>query len=244
MSKFDVTEIEYAGYNQPSITFGSSGQLGFNSASYGTSGQVLKSQGVNTYPIWGDAPGGTPSIQVFTSSGTFTPTSGKTIFIVYCIGAGGGSSGSITTSAGWGGGSGGCAWYNYNTTQMGSSASVTIGTGGAAGSYTGFLGNYYITAGSNGGDTTFNPGGTGVTLTGGGGEGGGANGLGGTATNGRYNWKGQAGDHPNSSYSTYYIGRGGASIFHGGGRGADANTGGSNGSGNAGSNGLVVVFEY
>lgn len=247
MSKIEASVLKGNGTTLQSLVLGSNGQIGLKGANYGTSGQILTSVGSGSLveddvPVWSTITEATPAISVLSGGGTYSITTGKTIFVVYCIGAGGGSSGSTTSTAGWGGGSGGCAWRVYNSTEMGSTFTITIGAGGAAGS-SGF-------GGSNGGNTTFNPAGTGVTLTGGGGVGGNySGGAGGTATNGQVNWKGQAGDHPWVYNSTYYLGRGGASLFHdalgsGGGKGADANTGGSNISGNAGDNGSVVIFQY
>jgi len=213
----------------------SSGALGLGGANYGTSGQVLTSQGSGSVPIWSSL--GPPTIQVFTSSGTYTPTSGKGVFLVYCIGGGGGSSGANASFGGYGGGSGGCAWLAYTTTEMGSSASVTIGGGGTAGVTV----NGAIFPGGQGSSSSFNPGGTGVTITGGGGYGGGNNSnSGGTTTNSYVSWIGQQGDNQSGTIA----GKGGASVIFGGGKGADGVTGGSNSSGLAGNSGLVVVFEY
>jgi len=224
------------------FSFTEGGALGLGGNNFGTSGQVLTSQGSGSAPTWTTPSSSGVSVQVITSTGTYTPTSGKTNFLVYCFGAGGGGSASRNDNPSWGGGGGGCAWRVYNSTEMGSTFTITVGSGGAAGA-SGY-------AGSNGGSTTFDPSGTGVTLTGGGGSGGNyAGGAGGTATNGIQNWTGQAGDHPTLINSTHYLGRGGASLFHSylgsnGGKGADANTGGSNISGNAGHNGCVVIFQY
>jgi len=246
MSRIETSVLKGNGTTLQSLVLGSNGQIGLKGANYGTSGQILTSIGTGSLleddvPVWFTAPLPTPAIAVG-GSGTYSINTGKTIFVVYCIGAGGGSSGSSTSTAGWGGGGGGCAWRVYNSTEMGSTFTITVGSGGAAGA-SGY-------AGSNGGSTTFDPSGTGVTLTGGGGSGGNyAGGAGGTATNGIQNWTGQAGDHPTLINSTHYLGRGGASLFHSylgsnGGKGADANTGGSNISGNAGHNGCVVIFQY
>ena len=110
--------------------------------------------------------------QVFTSTGTYTPTSGMVYAKVYLKapgGGGGGADGVGNTSAlgtsGGGGGEGEEASAIYNATEMGASAAVTIGAVGTAGTNTG--GN-----GGTGGTTSFNPAGTGTTLTAIGGSGG------------------------------------------------------------------------
>jgi len=255
MSIHITNAIAYPGNTTPTIQISTGQALGLGGANYGTSGQVVTSQGSGSAPIWSAIAIGAPTVQVFTSSGTYTPTSGKTNFLVFCVGGGGGSSGTLVHSVGGqtfnipgiGGGSGGCAWRYYNSTEMGSSASITIGSGGAAGSYStgGFFGfGAGITAGGIGGSSTFNPGGTGVTLTGGGGGGGYATGLaggsGGSSTNSTVEW---IGNYGKNKWSTS-PGRGGASLIFGGGRGGDGNYTGASGVGQAGSSGCVVIFEY
>lgn len=75
--------------------------------------------------------------QVFTSSGTYTPTSGMAFAIIECIGPGGGG-GATTGSAtgaggGGGGGGGGYARTVVTAATVGASKAVTVGTGGAGG---------------------------------------------------------------------------------------------------------------
>jgi len=151
-----------------------------------------------------NVPAGVSSVnmRVFTSSTTYTPTSGTKFFLVYCTGGGGGSGGgnSVGNSsyhAVGGAGAGGTAIRTYNATEMGATSSITIGGGGGAGG-SGFGG-----VGGTGGTSTFNPAGTGTTLTGNGGIGSqtlyGDNignspaGLGGTASGGIINKKGEDG---------------------------------------------------
>jgi len=230
------------------ITFGSYGSWSLGGTNGGTSGQVLTSQGSGSVPTWADySSGGAGMIgtQVFTSSGTFTPTSGATNFLVFCIGGGGGSGTANTGYGGAGGGSGGCSWRYYNTSEMGSSASVTIGSGGGGGYWTGLFGIYTGWPGYTGGSSTFNPGGTGVTLTGGGGEGGGFvnayyAGIGGNSTNSLITW---TGIHGEGAYGTY-LGLGGASVAFGYGKGGDGSNAALRLPGNAGESGGVVIFEY
>jgi len=138
---------------------------------------------------------------VFTSSGTYTPTSGTKFVTVYATGGGGGGAGNSSTSGnesqkGGSGGGGGTAIRTYNATELGANASVTVGGGGSAGGST--------SNGSTGGTSNFNPAGTGVTIFGDGGTGGfyaqrndgsvtAACGAAGTAVNGHINVKGQNG---------------------------------------------------
>lgn len=102
--------------------------------------------------------------QVFTSSGTYTPTSG----MLYCIAeaqAGGGGGGGCSATAGLtgqgaGGGGGGYAKSVLTAADIGASQTVTIGAAGAGGSAgnnngsaggTTSLGTLLITAGGTGG---------------------------------------------------------------------------------------------
>lgn len=90
------------------------------------------------------------NLQVFTSSGTYTPTAGMKFCIV--IGTGGGGGGGASGGSGMGPASGGGAGATgiglYSAAAIGANRSVTIGTAGTAGSAAG--GN-----GGNGGATTF-----------------------------------------------------------------------------------------
>lgn len=136
--------------------------------------------------------------QVFTTSGTYTPTVGMTYCLVELVGGGGGGAGSdindsnpLFVSGGSGGGSGGYCNKVFPAATIGASQAVVIGAGGVAlpGSGTG----------NNGTNTTF-----GALMTGAGGNGGVSappfyygnfsdGGDGGTATGGDYNIVGQQG---------------------------------------------------
>ena len=90
------------------------------------------------------------STQVFTASGTYTPTPGMAFCIVRAIGgggagAGGGGAGAGNVSMGAGGGASGEGIGMYTAAQIGASKAVTIGAGGVAASNT---------AGGNGGTTS------------------------------------------------------------------------------------------
>ncbi len=87
------------------------------------------------------------SVQTFTSSGTYTPTTGMAYAIVEIVGAGGGSSGCNGGSGAPGGGAGGYAKVLETAAQIGASETVTIGAAGSAGNST-------PTAGGNGGTTS------------------------------------------------------------------------------------------
>ncbi|HCP8998593.1 TPA: hypothetical protein OF603_001584 [Escherichia coli] len=88
------------------------------------------------------------NIQVFTSSGTYTPTAGTTRIKVKAVGGGGAGGGAVATStgvsAGGGGGSGAYAEGYYTSGFSG--LTVTIGAGGASASGA---------VGGNGGTTSF-----------------------------------------------------------------------------------------
>ena len=185
----------------------------------------------------------------FTSSGTFTPASGRTGFLFILIGGGGSSGGGRannddTTRPARSGqaGSAATALKFYNASEMGANASITVGSGGSAST-----GN-----GSAGGNSSVNPAGSGSTCTAGGG--GGSNyaggnqntggGSGGTSSNQLLSWNGTAGLTGNVSgytsnniaeFSGVSYGRGGAGKDH-----PDA----SNSSGNAGIGGVVIVFQW
>lgn len=91
------------------------------------------------------------NVQTFTSSGTYTPTSGMQYCIIEVVGGGGGGGGAPAGSSykgglGLGGGGGGYARGVYSTASIGASQTVTIGTGGSGG-----VGN---SSGTGGGTTS------------------------------------------------------------------------------------------
>jgi hypothetical protein len=227
---------------------------------------ITVTNGHNTITI--AASGSTPVVsvsrQVFTSSGTYTPTAGMLYCIVEALGGGGAGGGVSSGSSGGGGGGGGAGGYCnkvISAASVGASQTVTIGAGG-----TGVSGN----TGNNGGDTTF-----GAILTGGGGKGGpvGVNlgrtvgGAGGTATGGDFNVAGAVGGQGKSvTDSTTWSGGGASSIYGGGGpwvselatsaitglAASGFGAGGSGGcqtnntnvTGGAGTGGIIIVTEY
>ena len=205
-----VTPIANGGTGQITATAALNALLPSQS---GHAGEFLKSDGTNV-DFAGAAAG--LELQLFTSNGTYTPTSGKAGFLVICQGAGGGSGGMRSGQQYYGssgGGAGGCAIRVYNTTEMGANAAVTVGSGGSGGSAN--SGSTAPSTGSTGGSSTFNPAGTGTTLTGNGGVGSGGfynvrsvvsgagtyskAGTGGSASGGQLNFSGQQGENTQSN---------------------------------------------
>lgn len=86
----------------------------------------------------GQATGRLINVQIFTGSGTYTPTSGMVTAIAEVQGGGGGTGGAPATGAGGysgspGGSSGSYAKVRFTAAQLGASQAVTIGAAGAAG---------------------------------------------------------------------------------------------------------------
>src|SRR5262245_37194239 len=94
---------------------------------------------------WNDHHAIAATIQVFTSSGTYTPTANTKLAIVEVVGGGAGGGGSDGSgNSGAGGGAGG---YARKKVANPTSQTVTIGAGGAGGAAN--------TGGSSGGTTSF-----------------------------------------------------------------------------------------
>jgi hypothetical protein len=97
----------------------------------GTAGSTLSS---NSHPVINKI-----NVQAFTSSGTYTPSTGMVYALVEVTGGGGGGSGAVASGAGQGSGGGGGGGGAYargikTASTIGSSQTVTVGAGGAAGS--------------------------------------------------------------------------------------------------------------
>ena len=228
------------------------GQLGINGANYGTSGQVLTSNGSGSAPSWQTASstGALKNVQVFTSSGTYTRTSGVTTAVVICRGGGGGSTAFIGTA-----GTGGTTSFGSHVTAVGGSGSTSNAydniDGGNGG--TGGTGATIAIRGAPGGGTVVQDStGTTTNLRGyGGGEGGGVGGTGPTATAGVRGGGASGGQRLDGA--TYRIGAGGgqgefamkytttvgATETVTIGAGGTAGTGGA-----AGGAGYIIVYEY
>ncbi|MEH5889120.1 hypothetical protein [Enterobacter roggenkampii] len=192
--------------------------------------------------------------QIFTSSGTYTPSAGTKKIKVYATGGGGGGGGSAATdsttrSCGGGGGAGSTVISVFNISDITTPVSITIGSGGSAGAGGGSSGG----VGGNGGSTLF---GSLITAAGGFGGGGGGqatdsgsfvnpNGGGNSASSGGniVTLKGSAG-LPGITCNTGNVsGAGGTSFFSGGGNPASSviSTNGENGTnGSGGSGGMSM----
>jgi hypothetical protein len=205
--------------------------------------------------------GGLHSFQVFTSgtAATYTRPSNVTSILVEVVGGGGGSGGcsgaASSNSCSGGGGAGG-----YARLFVASAASTYTYTVGAAGS----AGASGVNTGGTGGTTTFSA--SSLQATGGvGGTGGtatlvsavsaAAGGAGGVGSNGNFNAAGAPGSRgwqilgfsgPGLGGSSHYGGGGaessGAGLYGSGGGGQLATT--SNVAGNAGSSGIIIVWEF
>lgn len=202
--------------------------------------------------------------QVFTSSGTYTPTSGMKYCIIRAIGGGGGGGGSTAVAghAGSGGAAGAECWEVASAATIGASQVVTIPAAAAGGN---------ASDGATGGTVTV---GALVSATGGlGGKVGNAlataflGGAGQAATGGDFNGTGAPGGMSISNATTAlaYTGYGGSTSLGGGGKssagvlsspgaaGVDGTGGGGAGgmavtalatTGGAGGKGIVIITEF
>lgn len=196
--------------------------------------------------------------QIFTASGTYTPSANMLYCIVEAIGAGGGGGGGHQSgAAGGGGGAGGYSRGVFSAATIGASKVITInaaGTGGASSATS-------PGAGGTGGTTT-----VGALITCNGGVGGLAaaltscaqGGTGGTATTGDINITGGGGGSGTAGLTHNMGGMGGSGFFGGGGAGGTDNNaasvglaygsgGGAGqgfGAGAAGLAGVVFITEF
>jgi len=220
----------------------------------GSADQVLKTDGSGTLSFADAGGGGYESVQVFTTSGTYTKPAGiKKIRVIVTGGGGGGGpcpSGYVN-GAGQGGGAGGTAIKTIDATSI-TTETVTVGAGGSAesGGSTSSFGSHWSGSGGGGGanaDSIANPPG-----------GGGAGASGGDLNlSGNPGGGGSKGTVPNSRTGGFggssYLGRGGfgscgnsggGGLYGGGGGGASTNQPPTNRGGGAGGSGIVVVEEY
>lgn len=98
--------------------------------------QYMNGQGAWTTPA-GSSTGTLIGIQVFTATGTYTPTTGMVTYIAEAVGGGGGSGGvaGVVARGGASGGGGGGGYLRIKGTasDIGASKAVTIGAGGTGG---------------------------------------------------------------------------------------------------------------
>jgi hypothetical protein len=175
------------------------------------------------------------SVQVFTSSGTYTRPTGLVRAKITVVGGGGGGSNS---NPGTGGGGGGAAIKLIESATIGSSQIVTIGSGGTAASSggTSSIGALLSATGGSAGTSTT------------------VGGEGGVGSSGNLNISGGGATVGNSG--TSIGGNGGSSILGGGAKGggaAGANGGiygggaagaGATGSGGIGASGVIFIEEF
>lgn len=220
---FDSTANTFSTGGVTPIASGGTGQITASAAinalvptQTANSGKALTTNG--TAVSWGVVASGA-SIQSFISSTTYTPTAGKTTFLVFATGGGGGGRNNLGNSES-GGGGGGTAIRLYSTTEMGATATITIGGGG--------------TTQITGGSTSFDPAGTGLTITGAGGAGASSanGGAGGSNTNSLFSISGQRGEQAGANTSA------GGGSFWAGGRGSGGASAAS------GTGGVVVILEW
>lgn len=255
-----VGVLDPANFESGGVTPIANGGTGQTTASGAINALVPSQSGNNDYflqtngtsVLWAAAAAGM-STQVFTASATYTRPSDKTSFLVLCTGGGGGSGGCDNdgNNASGGGGGGGTGIRLYSSSEVGSTATVTVGSGGGGGSSVG--GN-----GGAGGSSSFDPIGSGLTLfgTGGGGSNYGDNavltagGSAGSFVNAQFGNPGQKGEKGIVNFNSGNQGTGDANRGNGlfGGHGGYGvfclNSVGSRISGNAGSSGIVIVFEF
>ena len=141
------------GIFKPAVNVGSdaTGDIYYRNASgvftrlpIGSTDQVLKV--ASGLPSWGDAGGGggLQSVQVFTSSGTWTRPAGITKVKIYATGGGGGGGNSTSEIN-----SGGATAIKLLDVSSISSATITVGAGGSGGSSRGSGGTSSWSDGTN-----------------------------------------------------------------------------------------------
>lgn len=229
--------------NDIRLQVNNSGALGVRTGpgtvGFGTSGQVLTSNGSGAGVSWNTAAaGGFSNMQVFTSPGTFTTPSTTTQIKVTVVGGGSGGGGG---GSGSGGGAGGGTAIYVGPVTASTPYAVTVGSGGSAGPAP--------NVGGAGGTSSF---GSLASATGGAapviGAGAGG-GLGGAGSAGTLLFTGTSGNGlsgGNGAGGSSFLGGGGQNTSAGARAGGNYGGGGSAGltipqAGGAGAAGVVVV---
>ncbi len=234
-------------------TGGASGLVPAPAAGDAAAGKVLGAGGA-----WVAAGGVAIKRQIFTASGSYTPSAGLLYAEVEVLGAGGGAGGSPAAfPRGGGGGAGAYSMSVLGAAAIGAAQTVTIGAGGAGGAAG-------ANPGSAGGASSF-----GTLVTANGGSGGDssttlgsylcAGGQGGAAATGDIAIAGNNGGFSGDYNGVVDVGIGANSKYGAGGATASATAAGANGAGYGaggcgsigaslaggnGSGGLVIVTEY
>jgi hypothetical protein len=243
-----VGVLDPAGFNAGGVTAIANGGTGATTAAAALAA-LLPSQGGNagkalvtsgSLASWGVVASGA-SWQVFGGNVTYTPTAGKTTFLVVLTGGGGGSGGTASGgTASNAGGAGGTAIRLFSATELGSSASITIGGpggGGSPGSPSG--------AGATGGTSSFVPTGSAGTITASGGGGGSGTGQYGGGGGGGISGAGALGLAGGKGASLSTMAVGGVSFWGGSAYGSGGIPPNSTSStGGNGVQGLCVIFEW
>jgi len=242
--------LDPAGFNAGGITGIANGGTGATTAALALAA-LLPSQGGNagkalvtsgSAASWGTVASGA-SYQVFGSSVTYTPTAGKTTFLIILTGGGGGSCGTNSSpgSNQCGGGAAGTMIRLLNTTELGSTASVGIGAGAAGGAGVG--GFATPGTGGTGGTSSFTCSGTGGVIYAYGGAGGAYGAAGGDG--GSVSSSGGFGlDGGRGQTNGEYLSLGGMSFWGGSyGRGGYSPSG-NNSTGGSGVQGVCAIFEW
>lgn len=138
-----TTTVGVSSFNATNFSVSGTGEVTSNAITVALSGGLTGSSSVNlgeTLTIVGDGATSVSSVvkQVFTTSGTYTPTSGMLYCVVEVVGGGGGGGGTQATGAstaacGAGGGSGNYTTAVFSAATIGPSQTVTIATAAAGG---------------------------------------------------------------------------------------------------------------